>query len=304
MGENPWFKFYSSDWISGVSGLSAAERGVYVSLLAAMYDRSGPIPRDDARLARQCGLPKAGFTRAVEALIAESKIVEMDGMLFNERVKNELTEREKRSVTASEAATTGWEIRKEKQRSKNANAMPEQCGPNATHARVPESDIDTSLRSVSNASAKAKRDEIVEILRAAVSEETALEVIEHRKGLRKPLTAGAARRLVKAWQQHGDCEAAASEMMSRGWSGFNTEWMKNQQARGSPRKQSWLDAFAQNQFGQANGTSNEQQIPHVSENVRRLSVNERQESAGNGADDFDLPGDDGEFSFGAVFQRM
>ena len=81
MGD-PWFKFFPSDWLSGVSGLSAGERGVYVTLLAMMYDHGGPIKRDDGRLSRQCGLPKVGFSRALEALIALGKITESDGTLF------------------------------------------------------------------------------------------------------------------------------------------------------------------------------------------------------------------------------
>jgi uncharacterized protein YdaU (DUF1376 family) len=104
MSGDPWFKFYPSDWISGVSGLSAAERGVYVTLLASIYDAGGPIRRDDARLARVCGLPKFGFTRALAALTALGKVVECDGMLFNERAKRQLTEREFRSLSASKGA--------------------------------------------------------------------------------------------------------------------------------------------------------------------------------------------------------
>ena len=50
--KQPWFKFYTSEWISGVGTLSAAERGVYVTLLAMMYDKEAPIDRDDTRLAR------------------------------------------------------------------------------------------------------------------------------------------------------------------------------------------------------------------------------------------------------------
>ena len=74
MGGDPWFRFFPSDWLSGVSGLSAAERGVYVTLLAIMYDHGGPVVRDDSRLSRQCGLPKTGFIRALDGLIAIGKI--------------------------------------------------------------------------------------------------------------------------------------------------------------------------------------------------------------------------------------
>jgi len=96
MSAEPWFKFYPSDWLSGTSTLSAGERGVYITIVAAIYDEGGPIKRSDDRLARQCGLPKAGFVRALAALIDLGKIEENDGYICNARAKTEITERETR----------------------------------------------------------------------------------------------------------------------------------------------------------------------------------------------------------------
>ncbi len=142
---DPWFRFFPSDWTAGVSGLSSAERGVYITLISIMYDHAAPIERDDARLSRQCGLPKAGFVRALAGLTATGKIILVEGRLFNSRVKIELTERENRKLTATEAARSSWQKRKENQSSENASALQEQCNRNATHARVsqpqPQPDI-------------------------------------------------------------------------------------------------------------------------------------------------------------------
>jgi len=104
MSAEPWFRFFPSDFLSGVSGLSASERGVYISLLSIMYDRGGPLKREDDRLARQCGLPKAGFVRALQALTDQGKI-EIDGQwLCNSRAKSELTERAGRIASARRGA--------------------------------------------------------------------------------------------------------------------------------------------------------------------------------------------------------
>ena len=122
-----WFKFYASDWVAGVSSLSASERGVYITLLALMYDNGGPIFRDDARLSRQCGLPKTGFSKCLDALITFGKITEDDGRIFNNRAKNELTEREfqkqNRTAVATENANARWKKTKENQTPKNANGI-------------------------------------------------------------------------------------------------------------------------------------------------------------------------------------
>ena len=98
MGEKPFIKFYPSDFLGGTSGLSPAERGVYMTLLCLMYEQDGPIPRDDGRLARRCGSPKAAFIRAVECLIDEGKLTEVDGMLSNNRVEKAIVDRVLRAI--------------------------------------------------------------------------------------------------------------------------------------------------------------------------------------------------------------
>ena len=109
-----WFRFFPSDWLGGTSGLSAAEKGVYVTLIALMYDQGGMVPRDDARLARQCGLPKAGLSKVIDTLVALGKI-EVDGeRLTNSRVKTEVTERENRIGAARDGANAANQKKLEK----------------------------------------------------------------------------------------------------------------------------------------------------------------------------------------------
>ena len=72
----------------------------------------------------------------------------------------------------------------------------------------------------------------VEILREALSETTARDLAAHRKAKKSPLTAGAAKGLVKAFLDFGDPEAAAQAMMAQGWTGFKPEWMASVPARG------------------------------------------------------------------------
>lgn len=152
----PWFPFFTADWIVGVTSLSAAERGVYVSLIARIYDSECPIKHDDTRLARECGLPVYNFRRALAALVETGKLTLVDGMIFNERAKTELTERKNRSLTATQSANSRWKKHKINQREVNANALPTQCETDATRARGlhSQSQIEedrSSLRSDSSA---------------------------------------------------------------------------------------------------------------------------------------------------------
>ena len=143
MSAEPWFRFFPSDWLGGTAALSAAEKGVYVTLIALMYDEAGPIVRDDARLSRQCGLPKVSFVRALQCLIDLRKIEENGQCLFNSRAKNELTERENRIVNAREGAHVTNAKRANKSvddlRSSERSTDPLALAPPyATRARVPQ----------------------------------------------------------------------------------------------------------------------------------------------------------------------
>ena len=141
---DPWFKFYASDWLAGTRGLTAAETGVYVTLIAMMYERGEDIPRDDVRLSRLCGCPKASFTRSLNALIAETKITEKDGGLSNDRVEKERQCRAEKSQKASVSASKRWASQADKsepnQQKPDANAVNSQCDLDANQIPEPEPD--------------------------------------------------------------------------------------------------------------------------------------------------------------------
>ena len=39
MSKMPWIRFFPSDWLAGTRGMSAVETGVYITLIATMYER-------------------------------------------------------------------------------------------------------------------------------------------------------------------------------------------------------------------------------------------------------------------------
>lgn len=149
MGEKPFIKFYPSDFLGGTSGLSPAERGVYITLLCLMYEQDGSIPRDDMRLARRCGAPKAAFLRVLSALIDGGKITETGGRLFNRRAEKAIMDRSDRVEIAIHAASVRWAAQsgkaKENQSKTDAGAMPEQCRSNAIPEPEPDIRGDTNV---------------------------------------------------------------------------------------------------------------------------------------------------------------
>jgi uncharacterized protein YdaU (DUF1376 family) len=150
MGDSPFIKFYPSDFLGGTSGLSPAERGVYITLLCLIYEADGSIKRDDSRLARCCGAPKAAFIRIIDGLIAQGKITEDGGMISNRRAEKAIVDRANRTQIATYAAKQRWVAQTEKteqnQRQDDAPAMPEQCvGDASQNQNQSQRGIDTKV---------------------------------------------------------------------------------------------------------------------------------------------------------------
>lgn len=132
MSEMPWVRFFPSDWLAGTRGMSAAETGIYITLVATMYERGEPVPEDHSRLARLCGAPVSTFRKTLETLIEEGKILRVEAGLWNKRVGEESTIRAEKSEAAANAATARWSKKGNKNKSSdNANAMRTQCDGNA-----------------------------------------------------------------------------------------------------------------------------------------------------------------------------
>lgn len=75
-------------------------------------------------------------------------------------------------------------------------------------------------------------DQIRANLESTLSPETAQDLIDHRKKLKKPMTASAAKRLAgKLALCRDGPEAAANAMISNGWQGFEPEWMSRNDKR-------------------------------------------------------------------------
>lgn len=101
--KRPYVRFFASDWLAGTRGMNAAEVGIYITLIALMYERCEPLPEDHKRLARQCGCSPKVFSATLEILIDEEKITRSESGLWNKRVQKEFDFRATRSEQAQMA---------------------------------------------------------------------------------------------------------------------------------------------------------------------------------------------------------
>lgn len=123
--KDKWFKFFPNDWLTGTQDLTAEERGVYITLVALMYDREGPIYDNDQRYSRRCGVSTRKYRTIKNTLIKEGKIETEKGpdgtYLTNLRVKKELNFRQTIKEQNSIAGKLSADAKKKKQKKPNKN---------------------------------------------------------------------------------------------------------------------------------------------------------------------------------------
>jgi uncharacterized protein YdaU (DUF1376 family) len=144
--DGPWIRFYASDWLAGTRGMTAAETGVYITLIALMYERDdGKIERDDKRLARMCGLKQHAFIAILEDLIEQGKITSEGTKLGNHRATYESQNRADRAIKARNAALAKAQ---RNQGEVSASAPPKQSvssAPRVPRARASEPEPDSDI---------------------------------------------------------------------------------------------------------------------------------------------------------------
>lgn len=233
----PWMPLFIADYLADTGHLSCSEHGAYLLLIMHYWQR-GCLPRDDRKL--------ASIARAMpEQWLSIKPAV---AIFFDKKWRH------KRIDVELEKSLSAYNRRAEAGR-KGGRKGAKQCLSNAQPSTLTSSsslrseEVLSSLRS-DNKPQRKKRDRKsvlekpspLEILKTALSEKTAQDVIDHRKAKRAPLTPRAAELLVAAFRDHGEPEAAAEAMIANGWQGFKPEWMANK-IRAGPDGQRQITAF-------------------------------------------------------------
>jgi uncharacterized protein YdaU (DUF1376 family) len=145
--DGPWVRFFASDWLAGTRGMTAAETGVYITLVATMYEHGGPIVREDARLARRCGLPTRNFAVILDRLIADEKITLEGENLWGRKVDMEVRNRSARAEKARAAALAKAERNQRPLSARAPAKQPPSSAPEVLRARGSEPEPDSEDKS-------------------------------------------------------------------------------------------------------------------------------------------------------------
>ena len=153
MSASPYFKFYSSDFLTGILGMEPDEIAVYTVIIVMIYDRGEPITADMDALAWRLRMSAKRFKNVVDRLIAQGKLTLADGRFGNARAEKEMQKRKILSDKQAENANARWSSGEEKPLQNNGPPMPPHpvgipvgnAEPMPTRSQKPEAKEDRNL---------------------------------------------------------------------------------------------------------------------------------------------------------------
>jgi uncharacterized protein YdaU (DUF1376 family) len=129
MSEAPFVNFYTSDFLAGTSGMTAATKGVYITLLCLMYEAEMPLAQSRDVIARRCGCTVPALEKAIAALIDDGKVEVGAGGIWSQKCEKHIASRRERRKSAKAAAEKRWQKNEQKQGKTDAAALSAQCKP-------------------------------------------------------------------------------------------------------------------------------------------------------------------------------
>lgn len=218
MSKAPAMPMFWDAYLADTTHLTTEEHGAYLLLLAAMWRRNGSVPDSDKDNARIIGVTPAKW-RGVKARLLET----IPGF----RVGNGGITQEKLQKT--------WENTQEKIEKNRANGAKggrPKSNKNKGMEKANGYDSVNPNKSIPEPEPEPKKDRgnppnPLEILQQVLSSDTASDFIDHRKAMKKPVTAVAANRIVAKLKDHPDPNAVVDETIANGWQGIFPERRSN-----------------------------------------------------------------------------
>jgi uncharacterized protein YdaU (DUF1376 family) len=106
MSATPYMKFYIGDYLGDTQHLTTMQHGAYMLLIMAYWQKKGPLPADDEKLARITRCTLAEWMQCKSDTLAFFE--EREGMLYHHRIDKELGEVKEVSGKRRDAANRKW----------------------------------------------------------------------------------------------------------------------------------------------------------------------------------------------------
>jgi len=100
-----WMPMYWADYLADTQHFSTFQHGAYMLLIAAYWCRGGPIPADEASVARMCRTTKDKLARYGFPVLAMFTC--KDGLLHHQRIDSEILRSSERLASAKANGRAG-----------------------------------------------------------------------------------------------------------------------------------------------------------------------------------------------------
>jgi hypothetical protein len=247
----PWMKFYPADWRAdlGLRQCSLAARGLWMDMLTIMHEAepcgSLLVNRKPITVKQLSALSAAAADEVARALdeLREAGVFSVDeeGTIYSRRMRRDVA----KATVDRDYGRKGGNRSLTTRTGKGLNPPDNPPDNGEDKAQMPEAKVEKpeaqdqnskQLAPLTDSARDSRRDEKLKtILETVLSAEVAAGVIEHRRNLRKPLTALGAQGLATAFAETGRADEAARFMVSQGWQGFRRDWFdQSAQPRAGP----------------------------------------------------------------------
>jgi uncharacterized protein YdaU (DUF1376 family) len=205
----PYYKAYPRDFVEGTVGMPLELKGAYRVLIDLIYLQGGRLPDDAHYISGLLGCSVRKWRSLRKKLVEIGKIQAENGIISQKRADKEL-----------EILSKYQETQSENRRGYRKNKDLEEPRSNHTESE-PEPEKEERAKALSKK--KPPEPSPFEILTDVVSPEVASDFLAHRKAMRKPVTARAAKLITKKIRDHPDADAVLNESIANGWQGVFPE---------------------------------------------------------------------------------
>lgn len=207
-----WYKREPIRYLGGVQGMTAREHAVYSVVLELIYVHGGSVRNDPRWIAGWISdMGAAAVRTTIDALVAGGKL-DLDGEnLTQKRAKNAVKTQENLRENAEKTGKKGGKKSAElRARRKENNDLAEGLPSNEIQAEKIREDKSIPLTPFDH-------------LREVASEQVARDFIDHRKGMKKPMSLQAAKAMANRLRDHGNPDAVLLLSIENGWQGVFPE---------------------------------------------------------------------------------
>ena len=283
----PYFPMFPTDFEADTSHLTLAEDGAYNRLLRLVWMSPGcSLPDDDAWILRRMRCHSDEDCAVVIGIIDEF-FARSKGRVSNARLTREYDKSKEAHEKRVSAGSRGGKAKS----LKTLAAAPSNA---KAKLKQPEPEPEPVKR---DTKVSPKTPPLFSLFPGTVSVEVAKAYVDHRKAIKKPLTARAITLLSKTL---AECEAngitantALDTAIESGWQGLKLSWVQNALSQNSPTNGARNER--PNSYGTGNGSRGSQPAPSLASiiagNRAQEADEERLQKDGDwGRSDLDLGG--------------